>query len=242
MIKVLNSGGLGDSLMSFCKMKSSRCPFSLDIDSTKITHVEVPTTLLSAINQFYVTQDLLVEVKAIPSWDYYHEVLKHEFDHVLGSTWDGNRDKEDTGFATWEIEPFPDFKTPDVEHRRHDILVAVGAGRQANRKFKVSDIYGFDSKHKSHDYDIAYTGVVCDASYYSGLRKSNFINKLSSVVDLIGIILNAKIVISHAGFVTYLAAAAKKKVFCVSEGLPSDLRIHPEWQVEYIKTLEDVKL
>ncbi len=240
MIKVLASGGLGDALMSYCKMKSPRCPF--DIDDVEITHVEVPTTLLSAINQFYVSQDLVVDVKNIPNWDYYHDVLKHKFDYVLGSTWDGNRDKDDTGFTTWEIEPFPKFKTPDIEQRKHKILVAVGAGRRANRKFRVADVYGFDSKHANHDYDIAYTGIVCDSSYYNGLRKSNFVNKLSSVVDLIGMILKADIVISHAGFVTYLAGAARKKVFCVSEGTSSDIRTHPEWDVTYIQTLEDIKL
>jgi len=211
MKTLISGGGLGDAAMIFAAIQSKACPINL-FEPYYLTHVELPRKLLSLISGFYRYQNIRAEVFHINSWDWLSK-NRSDYDCFVSTHWDGKNDFEDG----WRINSFPDIVSNHIEGI--DTIVSPSAGRNGNRKFREEDI----------------SKVI--------LRDSVKVispDNTPTIRDLIDVICSANIVIGHAGFVTFFAGMAGKKVFMVPEKPASDMRVDPLWDVTEIGNLMDV--
>ena len=232
MIKLLTGGGLGDAAMSYAKLYSPYAPFAnKPIEDLHVTHVEVPGNLIPTIEKFYKSQNINTDVFKIDSWQWLSDNIS-KYDYYLGTHWS----RENVGDPdSWEIEPFPPIVFDKI--RTFKTVLCPSSGRSSNRKFSKDDILKFDFD------DLVYigTGDKENLEFFDGLSGISFLNK-TDLWQAIDIICGCDIFIGQSGFLSFLAAMAKKKVYMVSEGQSSIYRVHPKWDVTYINNLSEVSI
>ena len=234
MIKLLCNGGCGDACMVYAKLFSKDCPFTLDQQYT-LHHTEVHRTLLPAISSFYRTQHINAYVDKIDNWQQYLKLYRKDYTYLLDTSWQGINEAE----PCWEINP----KAPLIYEKQQDIevLVAPFAGRDATRTFTFDDIKALHAKHGKRVHYIGKGNTTTTNVIQSIVGDLSLIN-ITSMQELVNLICSCDVLVGHSGFCVFLAGLAQKKVYCVSEGRPTQIRVHPSWNVQYIKTLNEVVL
>ena len=244
MIKLYTNGGLGDAVMSLAKIHAKYS--SKEIKDIKLTHIRGRQDKLNeVIREFYDSQGIQNQIVSIPKVYFNNEADKSDIKDLgtfLGMGWSEKNSDGDPD--SWEINPFPKINTKSVTfseepptHKPY-ILLHPSSGSHKNMKwFDEDELGNFLKKYP----DTIITGSSEFSSFISlvGFR-NNYYNK-TSITELINIISSVDIIIATEGFVPYIGAMLKKKVYCLSENMPAIIeRKHPAWDFHLINGLEDV--
>ena len=232
MIKLLTGGGFGDAAMSVGKFYSQNAPFDIELSNKTLTHVEVGSTLLPAIREFYKSQNINAIVQEIPNWNA-KEKMRSDYDFYLGTHWSENNIGDET---TWEINPFPHLFFDKIDNV--ETIVHVSSGRKDKfRGFTKEQLIQLDKRYKN----LIFTGKSED-SFFSeyNFSNKNMVNK-TNIKELVDHICSCNIFIGYAGFALFLAGLANKDIYGFRD--PGDgwqYRVHPKWRVNEVKNIEDI--
>jgi len=233
VIKLLTGGGFGDAAMSIGKLYSKYAPFKVDLENIHLTHVEVGSSLLPVISEFYKTQGVDIKTEEIPNWQY-KEDIRSQYDYYLGTHWSSNNVGDE---YTWEINPFPYIKYDSIDNI--DTVVHISSGRAEKfRGFTKDEIIELDNTFNN----ITFTGVSND-NFYSdyNFRNSNMVNK-TSIQDLVNVLCSCNTFIGYAGFTLFLAGLAGKDIYGFRDpGDGWEYRVHPLWRVKQVSSIKDIK-
>lgn len=238
MIKLLTSGGLGDTVLSYAKIFSKHAPFDANSTQFKVTHITNKRgagTFANSISEFYASQNIQVRIQFDVKGERYRRANRHKYDYYLGTHWLTSNIKDED---SWEINPFPPIRYTEQENS--DIIISPFGGWNQSRKTGIDNILKIDSPR------ISYIGKQIPENYrrlFDNLEGTNLINKLTTQ-DFVNIIGSCNIVISQDGFPGFLGAMCRKKVFIFDhiDGLTTKDRCHPEWDTKVIYRVEDIEL
>jgi len=239
MTNIWGGGGLGDAAMMVAKLYSKNSPVKKK--DVLLTHTMRPLKLLPAINAFYLYHEinhLVVPVTTDADIENYTNIA----DYQIGPGW---RAESEGDPISWETDPFVDsivnVKNNDKGLTDIDIIISPYAGRNSTRRFSVNSIKNFINKHNK-EYKIGLVGT-CEPGDLPAFNIENCFNYMNttSIPQAMSLIHNAKIIIGHPGFIVYVAGLSRKKIYSTKE--PNwEKRYHPDWYVDFITDLDEIKL
>ena len=233
MTNLIGGGGLGDAAMIFAALNSNESPVDIKSEDYLLTHVEVPSTLIQAIRDFYCYQGIRSNVLNIRSYDNWMTENRQGYDHFVAACWHGLVGRE----KGWRINSFPDITYDHVDDV--DILISPSAGRSNDRRFTDNEFIEFTN----NDSVSIITHFIPDGKVGEWIQARMKIGKAllaTNVRDVVDRICSSSVVVGNSGFVTFLAGMAGKKVFQLPEKPASDYRTDPNWNVTEIYSLEEI--
>jgi len=233
-ISVLCGGGLGDAAICLARI-ASRYTF----DKISITHVVIRNHTVSALREFYQTQNVECTIQCVPSFDWLND-NKHKYDARVSAL--SNDSYVDDVF---DINPLPPIKyefIPDI-----DVVVWPLSGYSSNHaRFNHADLLAFHSKHSSA-HTITYIGKTThpgDKIFNPSTWKlgDNRINN-TTISELVNIIASSNTVVCKDGFALFLAAMLGKRVVVIPRRIEVIYaRKHDDWNIQYYSSLRDVDI
>jgi hypothetical protein len=197
----------------------------------KVYHCTRHREYVKMVSDFYKTQKIDHEILIVEDSNKY--MLKNigDYDACLGTYWH----ERNNIIPSWEIEPFPKIKYNHLEGI--DFVINVTAGRQKRKRVIAVDIIKKFITMRGPE-KVVLVGFSNDDYSFAG--NNDYTNK-TKMEKYVSLICSGKVLIGHGGFACYLAAMNRRKVYIFSEGIDTDERQHPKWDMIRIRNLAEVK-
>lgn len=232
MIKYLAGGGLGDASLTYARLYTN--PYIKNDEDCHLTYQVCKGTdevLKEQIRYLFDSQNVNHDIVVVPSWN--NALDPKNFDYILEGGWSGKGWQNESN--CWEINPFPAFRYKYIPNVKN--VLVISSGRNLNRMFEYDSVINFLKKYP----ETILAGMSTDKRIITLQGKNNLVNKTSFDV-FVNLLCSSTNVIGQSGFCVYFGGMAGKKVFYVSEGLPSIVNIHPKWNTVQINDLQEVIL
>ena len=240
VVKLLTAGGMGDSVLSYCKLWSDEAPFDIRRDKIELVHatnIRGAGAFSESIQAWYKTQGISARVDTAPKGPGYYNENRSKYDYYLGAGVDAYNGGDE---PSWPISPTPKIYYNPLMWPR--TVITPFSGYNSNRNIPVDDISRFMDRHPHHQITLI---GWCPADYSAlndnGKRVQNMLNR-TQVQDVVDIVCSANVVIGCTGFITILAAAAGIETFSIREPNVPMAHFHSEWKARYVDSINEVRL
>ena len=240
LVKLLTAGGMGDSVLSYCKLWSSKAPFNMNKDKIELVHVTNERggeRFRRSIQEWYESQGISARVDLAPKGLGYYNANRCKYDYYLGAgigAYNGGDER------SWPVSSLPKIKFNQLSWPR--TVITPFSGYNSNRSISVDMLSRFMNRHPHHWITlIGWSPIDYSQLNDHGAQLHNMLNR-TEVQDVVDIVCSANVVIGCTGFITILAAAAGIETFSIKEPNVPMAHFHSKWNARYVNTMDEVRL